>query len=126
MRTDATSERRGTVDAAAGPAAAERPAPPAPDMETPDIGTGSDVALHDYEVARDPRVQAAGAAHRAANALAAQRRTLRLLWIALVVSLGAHLVVPAYLVTAMTRPERTSTGARRSSTTRVPRRDRTN
>jgi hypothetical protein len=73
---------------------------------TPDTSAGADESLYDYEVARDPRVQAAGAAHRAAMVLAAQRRTVRLLWIALVLSLVAHVVVPLYLVTAMTRSEK--------------------
>ena len=51
-------------------------------------------------------MQVAVAAHRAANALAAQRRTVRLLWVSLVLSLAAHVVVPLYLVTVMTRPQK--------------------
>jgi hypothetical protein len=43
---------------------------------------------------------------RAAVALARGRRTVRLLWIALSISLGAHLVIPAYIVSATTRPEK--------------------
>ena len=42
----------------------------------------------------------------AANALASGRRTIRLLWIALIVSLTAHLIVPICIVTAMVRPEK--------------------
>ena len=42
----------------------------------------------------------------AANALASGRRTIRLLWIALIVSLVAHLIIPVCLVTAMMRPEK--------------------
>jgi hypothetical protein len=44
--------------------------------------------------------------HLAANALASGRRTVRLLWIALIVSLGAHLIIPVCLVTAILRPEK--------------------
>src|ERR1700730_14460185 len=42
----------------------------------------------------------------AANALASGRRAIRLLWIALIVSLTAHLIIPVCLVTAMIRPEK--------------------
>ena len=42
----------------------------------------------------------------AANALASGRRTVRLLWVALVGSLAAHLIIPVCLVTAMMRPEK--------------------
>jgi hypothetical protein len=42
----------------------------------------------------------------AANALASGRRAVRLLWIALIVSLTAHLIIPVCLVTAMIRPEK--------------------
>ena len=80
-------------------------AAPAP-AAAPDVSAGADEALYDYEVARDPRMQVAVAAHRAANALAAQRRTVRLLWVSLVLSLAAHVVVPLYLVTVMTRPQK--------------------
>src|SRR5215831_15079251 len=41
-----------------------------------------------------------------AEALAAARRTLRLLWIALIISLIAHLVIPIWIVTVMERPEK--------------------
>lgn len=41
-----------------------------------------------------------------AKALAAARRTLRLLWIALIISLIAHLVIPVWIVTVMERPEK--------------------
>src|SRR6476660_9164322 len=44
--------------------------------------------------------------NHAANALASGRRAVRLLWIALVVSLAAHLIVPVFLVTALVRPEK--------------------
>jgi hypothetical protein len=88
-----------------GPGIAAGLAAPPP-AASPDVSAGADEALYDYEVARDPRVQATGAAHRAANVLAAQRRTVRLLWVALVLSLAAHVVVPLYLVTVMTRPQK--------------------
>jgi len=42
----------------------------------------------------------------AANALASGRRTIRLLWIALIVSLIAHLLIPICMVTVMMRPEK--------------------
>ena len=42
----------------------------------------------------------------AANALASGRRAIRLLWIALIASLSAHLIVPVCIVTAMIRPEK--------------------
>jgi hypothetical protein len=44
--------------------------------------------------------------HRAANSLAAARRTTRFLWIGLVASLLGNLILPAYVMTAMTRPEK--------------------
>jgi hypothetical protein len=50
--------------------------------------------------------QSASSHHRAANSLAAARRTARLLWISLIASMAAHLVIPAYIVTAMMRPEK--------------------
>jgi len=40
----------------------------------------------------------------AANTLASGRRAIRLLWIALIVSLTAHLIIPICIVTAMIRP----------------------
>jgi hypothetical protein len=42
----------------------------------------------------------------AANALASGRRAVRLLWMALIVSLAAHLIIPVCIVTAMIRPEK--------------------
>ena len=42
----------------------------------------------------------------AANSLASGRRTIRLLWIALIVSLIAHLLIPICVVTVMMRPEK--------------------
>jgi hypothetical protein len=67
---------------------------------------GQDESLRETEVSRDPRVEAAVQRNHAANRLAAANRTNRLLWIALILSLLAHMVVPIYLVTAMTKPEK--------------------
>jgi hypothetical protein len=63
-------------------------------------------SLEATEVSRDPRVEAAMRRNHVANRLAAANRTNRLLWIALIVSLLAHVIVPIYLVTAMTKPEK--------------------
>jgi hypothetical protein len=69
--------------------------------------TGSDEeTLEATELSREPRVEAAMRRNHAANRLAAANRTNRLLWIALIVSLLAHVIVPIYLVTAMTKPEK--------------------
>jgi len=69
--------------------------------------TGSnDESLEATEVSRDPRVEAAIQRNHAANRLAAANRTNRLLGIALILSLLAHVIVPIYLVTAMTKPEK--------------------
>jgi hypothetical protein len=65
-----------------------------------------DESLHETEVSRDSRVEAAMQRNHAANRLAAANRTNRLLWIALILSLLAHVVVPMYLVTAVTKPEK--------------------
>jgi len=62
--------------------------------------------LYETDVSRDPRVEAAMQRNHAANRLAAANRTNRLLWIALVLSLLAHVIVPIYLVSAMTKPEK--------------------
>jgi hypothetical protein len=67
---------------------------------------GQEESLHETEVSRDPRVEVAMQRNHVANRLAAANRTARLLWIALVLSLLAHVVVPIYLVTAMTKPEK--------------------
>jgi hypothetical protein len=69
--------------------------------------TGSnDESLEATEVSRDPRIEAAMQRNHAANRLAAANRTNRLLWIVLILSLLAHVIVPIYLVTAMTKPEK--------------------
>ena len=65
-----------------------------------------DEQLTEIDVGRDPLNLPANRNHRAANSLASARRTVRLLWIALVISLLAHLFVPAYIVTTMKMPEK--------------------
>jgi hypothetical protein len=65
-----------------------------------------DESLLDSSVARIRPDSSKTQHHRAANSLASARRTVRLLWIALVVSLICHLIVPAYIVTTITRPEK--------------------
>jgi hypothetical protein len=62
--------------------------------------------LEETEVERNPLLEGVQLVNRAANSLASARRTVRLLWIGLIVSLCAHVVIPAYIVTAMTRPEK--------------------
>jgi hypothetical protein len=66
----------------------------------------ADVQLTDTTVFRDPLEESDKRSSGAANALAAGRRTVRLLWIALIVSLVADLVIPVCIVTAMVRPEK--------------------
>jgi hypothetical protein len=63
-------------------------------------------SLKATELSREPRVEAAMRRSHVANRLAAANRTNRLLWIVLIVSLLAHVIVPIYLVTAMTKPEK--------------------
>ena len=63
-------------------------------------------SLEATEVSREPRVEAAMRRNHVANRLAAAIRTNRLLGIALILSLLAHVIVPIYLVTAMTKPEK--------------------
>jgi phage shock protein PspC (stress-responsive transcriptional regulator) len=62
--------------------------------------------LEETEVERNPLRKDMQRISGAANSLASARRTVRLLWIALIVSLCAHCVVPAYIITAMAHPEK--------------------
>jgi hypothetical protein len=62
--------------------------------------------LETTEVSRDARTGTVMQRNHAANRLAAANRTNRLLWIALILSLLAHVIVPIYLVTAMIKPEK--------------------
>ncbi len=69
-------------------------------------GWVEDEQLNDSFVSRNPLQQRENRKNLAANALASGRRTVRLLWIALIVSLAAHLIIPVCIVTAMVRPEK--------------------
>jgi hypothetical protein len=69
-------------------------------------GWVADEQLNDTSVFRNPLQEAESRKNFAANRLASGRRTVRLLWIALVVSMTAHLIIPVCLVTAMVRPEK--------------------
>lgn len=62
--------------------------------------------LVEIEVERNPVRDRAKQINRTANSLASARRNVRLLWIALIVSLCAHGVIPAYIISAMAHPEK--------------------
>ena len=94
---------RTSVEDRSGPARDEKPSPGA-DLTQP--AHSSEESLDETEVSRDPRVESAMRRNHAANRLAAASRTNRLLWIALILSLVAHIIVPIYLVSAMTKPEK--------------------
>src|SRR3984885_16156290 len=66
----------------------------------------SDEQLEVTTASRNPLQERENRRDRAAQALASGQRTVRLLWIALVVSLTAHLIIPVCLVSAMMRPEK--------------------
>ena len=66
----------------------------------------ADQQLIDTAVFRNLLQDAVSQKNLAANALASGRRAVRLLWIALIVSLAAHLIIPVCIVTAMIRPEK--------------------
>jgi hypothetical protein len=66
----------------------------------------ADEQLNVCSIARSPLQERESRGNVAANALASGRRTVRLLSIALIISLAAHLVIPVCLVTAMVRPEK--------------------
>jgi hypothetical protein len=74
--------------------------------ELSEFFAASEESLEETEVNRDLRIKAAMQRNHAANRLAAASRTTRLLWIALVLSLLGHVIVPVYLVTAMTKAEK--------------------
>ena len=92
-----------SVEDRSGPARDEKPSPGA-DLTQP--ADSSEESLGETEVSRDPRVESAMRRNHAANRLAAASRTNRLLWIALILSLVVHVIVPIYLVSAMTKPEK--------------------
>ena len=66
----------------------------------------ADRQLVDSTAARNLPGESFNQNHLAANSLASGRRTIRLLWIALIVALTAHLIIPVCLVTAIMRPEK--------------------
>ena len=66
----------------------------------------SDEQLEETTASRNPLQERESRKDRAAQALASGQRTVRLLWIALVVSLTAHLIITVCLVSAMMRPEK--------------------
>ncbi len=66
----------------------------------------ADEQLVDTTAVRHLLGESVGQKNLAANALSSGRRAVRLLWIALIVSLTAHLIIPVCLVTAMMRPEK--------------------
>src|SRR5262252_3224505 len=77
------------------------------EMDEPgDDLAGSDLHLNDAIVTRNPTQNDVTGKNRAAAALASGRRTVRLLWIALSISMVAHLIIPAYIVSATTRSEK--------------------
>lgn len=86
-----------------GPAPDEKPSPVSDQSGS---AYSNEESLDETEVSRDPRVESAMRRNHAANRLAAANRTNRLLWIALILSLVAHVIVPIYLVSAMTKPEK--------------------
>jgi hypothetical protein len=65
---------------------------------------GEELLVTDRE--RDPRLLLRQADNRAARSLAAGRRTIRLLWLALVLSMVGHLIVPICLVSVVQHPEK--------------------
>jgi hypothetical protein len=101
-----TSERINEEDAMYGDTAVRMDGPEGPPGVSESGGRSTDEELNYSCVWRDP-LQICG--HRntaAANALAKGRRTLRLLWIALIFSSAAHMIIPVCIVTTMVRPEK--------------------
>jgi hypothetical protein len=92
-------EARGEVAASTEELAALR-------ENVPTEGWVSDEQLEETTASRNPLQERESRRDRASQALASGRRTVRLLWIALVVSLTAHLIIPVCLVSAMMRPEK--------------------
>src|ERR1700688_1914913 len=103
MPTDARNQKRGEVPREATACLKELIAP----VEgVPTDGWVADEQLHDITVTRNPLQERESWKYLASSALASGRRTVRLLWIALVVSLAPHLIIPVCLVAAMMRPEK--------------------
>jgi hypothetical protein len=91
----------------------EAEGPPFTDRSSAESGSEANHAgwiaseqLEETEVERNPLREEAQRTNRAANSLASARQTVRLLWIALIVSLCAHCVIPAYIISAMAHPEK--------------------
>ena len=81
--------------------------PQSVEMDEPgDDLAGPDLQLNDAIVTRNPMQNDLARKNRVAATLASGRRTVRLLWIALSISMVAHLIIPAYIVSATTRPEK--------------------
>jgi hypothetical protein len=72
----------------------------------PTEGWVSDEQLEETTAARNPLQEPQSRRDCASHALASGLRTVRLLWIALVISLAAHLIIPVCLVSTMMRPEK--------------------
>jgi len=104
MQTETRNLKRGDETPAAGMAPVEEFI--ALGESVPADGWVADEQLQDTIVSRNPLQEPVSQKNLAANALASGRRTVRLLWVALVGSLAAHLVIPVCLVTAMMRPEK--------------------
>ena len=104
--TDKTTESLGPgIKSGAGPIAAGRSLH-ADGNESSTPGSIPLEELAEVEAERNPLREDAQRANRTANSLASARITVRLLWIALIVSLCAHCVIPAYIITAMAHPEK--------------------
>jgi hypothetical protein len=104
MRAEETNPQQGS--ATAGQAPAPRAGADGVGDSIALDGWFADEQLIDTCVSRNPLLEGENRNDHAANALASGRRTVRLLWIALVISLIAHLIIPACIVTAMVRPEK--------------------
>jgi hypothetical protein len=104
MRTGVVNSRRSVEARGEGIGPAEK-LPAGREDILPD-GWVSDEQLNETIVSRNPLDDPESRKNLAAHALASGRRTVRLLWIAVVVLLVAHLIVPVCLVTVMIRPEK--------------------
>jgi len=104
MQTETGNLKRGDETPGAGMAPVEEFI--ALGESVPADGWVADEQLQDTIVSRNPLQEPASQKNLAASALASGRRTVRLLWVALVGSLAAHLIIPVCLVTAMMRPEK--------------------
>jgi hypothetical protein len=104
MQTEEMSLRRG--EETPGEAMATIADHPALGEKVSTDGWVADEQLDDSWVPRNPLHEREARKNLAVNALASGRRTVRLLWMALIASLIAHLIIPICIVTAMVRPEK--------------------